>query len=557
MFFAIAGALVLLALFIFAFRRLLDVAKPVDAGERPSVASALKSRWAVFGAAAIFLYVGAEVSIGSAMTNFLPEPDMLNIPLEEAGKMVSFYWGGAMVGRFIGSGLLFLVKQRAPWLLAVFALGAATLCLAVSQLHGATAAYLALSIGLFNSIMFPVIFTMTLERSSASPAATSGLLCLAIVGGAILPYVYGVIADAAGLHTAYFLPAPAYLLIVAVRDRRDAVRRCTNTAPPRPARVTDTGRHMDDRSRIHALHNRLCGWLLDAAYPLWSTKGVDPAGGFHERLGAGREAARGARAARASRRGRRIASRWGRRSAGAAMPRRSSSTASEFWYEKFQRPDGLFRTLINADGSVADDRAVTYDQAFGLLAFNLGATLGDWRAVRERQARELLQAVLTHTKRPTGGFENGVPTSLPLESNPHMHLFEATLAGCEVSSEANLWKPLADEIGGVRAGAFLRSTTACCTNSSTRTGSSRRACRGASSSPAISTNGPGCCCAGPATNIRRRARPRSSSSTSPRRIACATGSRCSRCSTISRRTTPARGCGRRPSGSRPRRSPRG
>ncbi len=213
-FLAIAGALVLLALFIFAFRKLLDVTKPVDEGQRPSIATAFKSRWALFGGAAIFLYVGAEVSIGSFLTNFLAEPDMLNIPLEEAGKMVSFYWGGAMVGRLIGSGLLFVVKQRAPWLLAVFALGAATLCLAVSQLHGSTAAYLALSIGLFNSIMFPVIFTMTLERSTAAPAATSGLLCLAIVGGAILPYVYGRIADAAGLHAAYFLPAAAYLLIV-------------------------------------------------------------------------------------------------------------------------------------------------------------------------------------------------------------------------------------------------------------------------------------------------------------------------------------------------------
>lgn len=213
-FFAIAGALVLLALFIFVFRKLLDVTKPVDEGQSPSVSTALKSPWAVFGASAIFLYVGAEVSIGSAMTNFLAEPDMLNIPLEEAGKMVSFYWGGAMVGRLIGSGLLFIVKQRAPLLLAVFALGAATLCLAVSQLSGPTAAYLALSIGLFNSIMFPVIFTSTLERSTAAPAATSGLLCLAIVGGAILPYLYGLIADAAGLHTAYFLPAAAYAIIV-------------------------------------------------------------------------------------------------------------------------------------------------------------------------------------------------------------------------------------------------------------------------------------------------------------------------------------------------------
>jgi FHS family L-fucose permease-like MFS transporter len=213
-FLAIAGALVLLALFIFVFRKLLDVTKPVDEGQRPSVATALKSPWAVFGSVAIFLYVGAEVAIGSAMTNFLHEPDMLNIPLEEAGKMVSYYWGGAMVGRLIGSALLFVVKQRAPWLLAAFALGASLLCLAVTQLHGPTAAYLALSIGLFNSIMFPVIFTSTLERSTAAPAATSGLLCLAIVGGAILPYVYGLIADAAGLHAAYFLPAAAYLLIV-------------------------------------------------------------------------------------------------------------------------------------------------------------------------------------------------------------------------------------------------------------------------------------------------------------------------------------------------------
>jgi len=212
-FFLIAAALVLLALFIFAFRRLLDVTKPIDAGQRPSVTGALKSNWALFGALAIFLYVGAEVSIGSAMTNFLAEKDMLDIPLEQAGKMVSYYWGGAMVGRIIGSGLLFLVKQRAPWLLALFALGAASLCLAVTQLHGSTAAHLALSIGLFNSIMFPVIFTLTLERSSAAPAATSGLLCLAIVGGAILPYVYGMIADASGLHTAYFLPAVAYVAI--------------------------------------------------------------------------------------------------------------------------------------------------------------------------------------------------------------------------------------------------------------------------------------------------------------------------------------------------------
>jgi FHS family L-fucose permease-like MFS transporter len=109
-----------------------------------------------------------------------------------------------------------LTVVRASRLLTVFALGACLLCLAVTQLHSVPASYLALSIGLFNSIMFPVIFTLTLERSSAAPAATSGLLCLAIVGGAILPYIYGMIADAAGLHTAYFLPAVAYALIVVI-----------------------------------------------------------------------------------------------------------------------------------------------------------------------------------------------------------------------------------------------------------------------------------------------------------------------------------------------------
>jgi FHS family L-fucose permease-like MFS transporter len=162
-FLLIAGALVLLAIFIFVLRRLLDMAKPVDEGQRPSVMTALKSRWGLFGAIAIFLYVGAEVSIGSAMTNFLHEPDMLGGSLEDAGKLVSFYWGGAMIGRLIGSGLLFFVK-RASRLLAIFALGACALCLMVTQLHGETAAYLALSIGLFNSIMFPVIFTLQLHH---------------------------------------------------------------------------------------------------------------------------------------------------------------------------------------------------------------------------------------------------------------------------------------------------------------------------------------------------------------------------------------------------------
>jgi mannose/cellobiose epimerase-like protein (N-acyl-D-glucosamine 2-epimerase family) len=204
---------------------------------------------------------------------------------------------------------------------------------------------------------------------------------------------------------------------------------------------------MDDvHATIRARHREFCSWLLDAAYPLWSTKGVDPAGGFFERLGQDGQPLPDRRRSRVTPRQAycfAMGPSLGWRGDAAGLVKHGL----DFWYAKFQRPDGLFRTLINADFSVADDRAITYDQAFGLLAFNLGATLGhEWRAERERQALELLQAVLKHTKRATGGFENGVPTSLPLESNPHMHLFEATLAGSEVCSECSLWRPLADEI---------------------------------------------------------------------------------------------------------------
>jgi mannose-6-phosphate isomerase len=202
---------------------------------------------------------------------------------------------------------------------------------------------------------------------------------------------------------------------------------------------------MDDKARIEQQHSQLCSWLCDAAYPLWSTLGVDPQGGYFERLGQDGKPFAEPRRSRVTPRQAycfAMGPSLGWKGDAAALVKHGL----DFWFAKFQRSDGLFRTLINADGSIADDRAVTYDQAFGLLAFNLGATLGDWRAERERQSHDLLQAVLKHTRRATGGFENGVPTSMPLESNPHMHLFEATLAGCEVGSECNLWKPLAAEI---------------------------------------------------------------------------------------------------------------
>lgn len=207
-FLCVAVLIACLAAFIWSVRgRLLGHTAAAAEGRAPAL-EALRSRWAVLGAVAIFLYVGAEVSISSSMTNFLSRTDVLGVSLEHAGKLLSFYWGGAMVGRFIGSALL--TRIRASLLLAVAAGSAALLCLMVSRAPGDLAGYAALSIGLFNSIMFPVIFTLTLERTTASEAATSGLLCMAIFGGAVLPLIVGHVADTAGLRAAYVVPLIAY-----------------------------------------------------------------------------------------------------------------------------------------------------------------------------------------------------------------------------------------------------------------------------------------------------------------------------------------------------------
>jgi FHS family L-fucose permease-like MFS transporter len=138
-----------------------------------------------------------------------------------------------MIGRFVGSALL--TRLRATLLLGAAAMTAAVLCLSVSQGAGMTAAVCIIAVGLFNSIMFPTIFTLTLERSSASAAGTSGLLCMAIIGGAVLPQIAGRIADAAGLHAAFLLPMAAYAAIsvfamMAAKARMAAVGQAAGNA---------------------------------------------------------------------------------------------------------------------------------------------------------------------------------------------------------------------------------------------------------------------------------------------------------------------------------------
>ncbi len=226
------------AFFIFTARKKINAAA-AGAEEGGGVASPLKaftSPWALFGGLAIFIYVGSEVTIGGLLTNFLSSPTILNIPEADAGRMVSLYWGGAMVGRFIGA--LLLTKIRAGVLLTVNTAVAAILCLVVTQTSGETAAYAAIAIGFFNSIMFPTIFTLTLERSGAPASATSGLLCTAIVGGAVLPYIAGRIVDDAAMlfNPAFYVPLAGYVLLTvfAIACARYGAREADVVAKPSP-----------------------------------------------------------------------------------------------------------------------------------------------------------------------------------------------------------------------------------------------------------------------------------------------------------------------------------
>ena len=213
-FLAVGLFFAVVAVFIFTARKTINAAAPTPTAEdRMSPLVALKSPWAVLGALAIFFYVGSEVTIGDLLTNFLHSPDILNVPLAAAGSMVAWYWGGAMVGRLVG-GLLMLTKIPATTILIVNTAVAAVLCLVVTQTSGTTAAYAAIAIGFFNSIMFPTIFTLTLERSTAPIPATSGLLVFGIIGGAVLPPIAGQIADrAATLNPVFYVPLIGYLLL--------------------------------------------------------------------------------------------------------------------------------------------------------------------------------------------------------------------------------------------------------------------------------------------------------------------------------------------------------
>ena len=212
------AALLFFIAIIFALIKLPNI-KVINKKPDQSVASSIDnqhhSAWGynhlVLGAIAIFLYVGGEVCIGSFLINFMGEPAIAGLAENEAGKYVSFYWGGAMVGRFIGAAVM---QRINPGKVLVFnALAATCLVLITINSSGSIAMWAILSVGLFNSIMFPTIFSLAISGLGSHTGQGSGILCAAIVGGAILPVIQGLFADQIGIQAAFFIPVLCYLYI--------------------------------------------------------------------------------------------------------------------------------------------------------------------------------------------------------------------------------------------------------------------------------------------------------------------------------------------------------
>jgi len=209
--FALALALALLKLPGSSAAQMTQDFRPGAFGEDVSTRSIWREKWLLMGAIGIFVYVGAEVSIGSFLINYFGLPQITNLSPERAANYVAFYWGGAMVGRFIGSGLL--RKLRTGMVLGAAALVACLLVIISMLTHGNVAMWSILAVGLFNSVMFPSIFTLGLANLGALTSKGSSLMVAAIVGGALLPLLEGKMADAMGVQRAFIVPVLCYVYI--------------------------------------------------------------------------------------------------------------------------------------------------------------------------------------------------------------------------------------------------------------------------------------------------------------------------------------------------------
>jgi FHS family L-fucose permease-like MFS transporter len=208
----LAGLLLILAA-IFSYIKLpvVEQIKTVK-NEKQINGSAWQYRHLVLGAIGIFVYVGAEVSIGSFLVNFFNDPNIAGLEESEAAKYIAYYWGGAMVGRFTGAAVM---QKLAAGKVLAFNACIAVACIVIAILSsGQVAMWSILLVGLCNSIMFPTIFSLAIHGLGQHTSQASGILCLAIVGGAILPLIQGVLADSIGLQNSFLLPVICYVFIV-------------------------------------------------------------------------------------------------------------------------------------------------------------------------------------------------------------------------------------------------------------------------------------------------------------------------------------------------------
>ena len=208
------AAMLLALAAIFSWLKLPNLS-PVEEEEKPQdevSGSAWQYRHLVLGAVGIFVYVGAEVSIGSFLVSFFADPNIAGLEESQAAKYIAYYWGGAMVGRFIGAAVM--QKIAAGKVLCFNATLAVILILVAVFSSGTLAMVAILLVGLCNSIMFPTIFSLAIQGLGKHTSQASGILCLAIVGGAIIPLVQGLLADTVGVQPAFILPIFCYFFIV-------------------------------------------------------------------------------------------------------------------------------------------------------------------------------------------------------------------------------------------------------------------------------------------------------------------------------------------------------
>lgn len=209
----IAVALAIVAGVVWMFRNALKGEKH-EASEGLAGLDLLQRPRFGFGALCIFLYVGAEVAIGSLIVNYLMQSHVMGLEEQAAGKLIGLYWGGAMVGRFIGSAVLRVLSPGK--VLAFVSIAAIALLIISTQTTGEVAGYTLLAVGLTNAIMFPTIFTLACEKLGSRAADGSGIINVAIVGGAIIPLLTGIIADlTSSLAIAFTLPMACYAIIAA------------------------------------------------------------------------------------------------------------------------------------------------------------------------------------------------------------------------------------------------------------------------------------------------------------------------------------------------------